>query len=105
MPARQRGFARKRGQAWLAGWYVAGRQVTRGGFSTRTEALDYANEKASVVVERATAIRFGDPIPQAAQRRRHRLAADRRVPRPSRRRFGDDQEAPFAARARTTRLR
>ncbi len=66
MPARQRGFARKRPSGWLAGWYVDGRQVARGGFRTRTEALDYANEKATVAATRSNAIRFGDPIPQAA---------------------------------------
>ena len=26
MPARQRGFARKRDQRWLAGWYEDGKQ-------------------------------------------------------------------------------
>ncbi len=63
MPARQRGFARKRGQSWLAGWYEDGKQRTRGGFETRTAALDYANVKADEAVARATAIRFGDTMP------------------------------------------
>jgi len=63
MPARQRGFARKRGQRWLAGWHENGKQRTRGGFETRTAALDYANGKADEAVARANAIRFGDPLP------------------------------------------
>jgi integrase len=63
MPARQRGFARKRGQRWLAGWHENGKQRTRGGFETRTSALDYANGKADEAVARANAIRFGDPLP------------------------------------------
>jgi len=63
MPARQRGFARKRGQRWLAGWHEDGKQRTRGGFETRTAALDYANGKAGAAVIRANAIRFGDPLP------------------------------------------
>jgi integrase len=66
MPARQRGFARKRGNGWLAGWYEDGRQRTRGGFETRTAALDYANEKAERVVARAAALRFGDEPPVEA---------------------------------------
>jgi integrase len=63
MPARQRGFARKRGQRWLAGWHENGKQRTRGGFETKTAALDYANGKADDAVIRANAIRFGDPLP------------------------------------------
>lgn len=63
MPSRQRGFARKRGARWLAGWYEEGRQRTRGGFETKTAALDYANEKADKAVARAAAFRFGDPLP------------------------------------------
>jgi integrase len=63
MPARQRGFARKRGNAWLAGWYTDGRQVTRGGFATRTDALDYANVKADDAVARKAAAKFGDKQP------------------------------------------
>jgi integrase len=66
MPARQRGFARKRGQWWLAGWYEDGKQRTRGGFETRTAALDYGNGKANEEVARANAIRFGDPVPAQA---------------------------------------
>jgi integrase len=60
MPARQRGFARKRGTAWLAGWYEDSRQHTRGGFETKTAALDYANGKADEAVARRNALRFGD---------------------------------------------
>jgi integrase len=66
MPARQRGFARRRGQRWLAGWHEDGKQHTRGGFETRTAALDYANGKADEAVIRANAIRFGDKLPPAA---------------------------------------
>jgi integrase len=62
MPARQRGFARKRGQNWLAGWYENGAQRTRGGFQTKTSALDYANEKADEAVERKNQIRYGDTV-------------------------------------------
>jgi hypothetical protein len=65
MPSRQRGFARKRGNRWLAGWYVDGRQVTRGGFDTKTTALDYANMKADEAVAHKAAIRFGDSLPQS----------------------------------------
>src|SRR5438046_1764643 len=64
MPSRQRGFARKRGQKWLGGWYEDGRQRTRGGFETKTAALDYANEKAEKAVARAAAFRFGDRLPE-----------------------------------------
>jgi integrase len=60
MPARQRGFARKRGQRWLAGWHENGKQRTRGGFETKTAALDYANGKAVDAVARRNALRFGD---------------------------------------------
>jgi hypothetical protein len=60
MPARQRGFARKRGQRWLAGWHENGKQRTRGGFETKTAALDYANGKADEAVARRNALRFGD---------------------------------------------
>jgi integrase len=63
MPARQRGFTRKRGQRWLAGWHEDGKQRTRGGFETRTAALDYANGKADEAVIRVNAIRFGDRLP------------------------------------------
>jgi integrase len=62
MPARQRGFARKRGNAWLAGWYADGRQVARGGFATKTLALDYANAKADEAVAHKAALKFGDEI-------------------------------------------
>jgi integrase len=62
MPARQRGFARKRGQNWLAGWYEDGRQRTRGGFATKTAALDYANTKADEATARRNAIRFGERL-------------------------------------------
>jgi integrase len=64
MPAKQRGFARKRSTGWLAGWYVDGRQVTRGGFGTRSAALDYAQTKAAETVARREAVRFGDPLPE-----------------------------------------
>jgi integrase len=47
----------------LAGWHENGKQRTRGGFETRTAALDYANWKADETVARANAIRFGDPLP------------------------------------------
>ena len=67
MPARQRGFARKRGTAWLAGWYVDGRQKTRGGFGTKTAALDYAETKAGAAVALRAAQRFGDALPQPAR--------------------------------------
>ncbi len=60
MPARQRGFARKRGDKWLAGWYEEGRQRTRGGFPTKTAALDYATEEAEEATARRNAVRFGD---------------------------------------------
>jgi integrase len=65
MPARQRGFARKRGDRWQAGWYEAGKQRTRSAFATKTEALDYANGKAAKVVELELAQRFGDELPPA----------------------------------------
>jgi integrase len=64
MPSRQRGFARKRGSLWLAVWREEGRERSRGGFETKTAALDYANTKADEAVARETAIRFGDRLPQ-----------------------------------------
>jgi hypothetical protein len=64
MPAKQRGFARRRGSRWLAVWRDNGRERSRGGFETKTAALDYANEKANEATARAVAIRFGDPIRQ-----------------------------------------
>jgi integrase len=66
MPSRQRGFARKRGSLWLAVWREDGRERSRGGFDTKTAALDYANTKADEAVARATALRFGDRLPQPA---------------------------------------
>jgi integrase len=60
MPARQRGFARKRGLNWLAVWRDNGKERSRGGFETKTLALDYANEKASKAFARTAAVRFGD---------------------------------------------
>lgn len=66
MPAEQRGFARRRGDRWLAVWREHGRERSRGGFATRTAARDYANAKALEAAERATAVRFGDPLPQPA---------------------------------------
>jgi integrase len=63
MPARQRGFARKRGSGWLAAWREAGRERSRGGFETRTAALDYAARKAAEAAARDAAIRFGDSLP------------------------------------------
>ena len=66
MPARQRGFARKRGTLWLAVWRENGRERSRGGFATKTEALDYANTKAGESVAAETAIRFGDKVTAAA---------------------------------------
>jgi hypothetical protein len=66
MPARQRGFARKRGNTWLAVWREDGRERSRRQFPTRTDALDYANAKADAAVERETAIRFRDPVPRTA---------------------------------------
>ena len=63
MPARQRGFARKRGGGWLAAWREAGRERSRGGFETRTAALDYATRKAEEAAARDAAIRFGDQLP------------------------------------------
>jgi integrase len=62
MPSRQRGFARKRGDRWLAVWREDGRERSRGGFETRTAALDYANAKAAEAHSRATALRFGDEM-------------------------------------------
>lgn len=64
MPSRQRGFARKRGSLWLAVWREDGRERSRGGFETKTLALDYANTKADESVARQTAMRFGDRLPQ-----------------------------------------
>ena len=64
MPSRQRGFARKRSGRWLAVWRENARERSRGGFETRTAALDYANAKAVEAIERETAIRFGDPLPR-----------------------------------------
>jgi integrase len=66
MPARQRGFARRRGDLWLAVWREDSREKSRGGFPTKTEALDYANEKAEETVAREAATRFGDRLPQPA---------------------------------------
>jgi integrase len=60
MPARQRGFARKRGPNWLAVWRENGNERSRGGFETKTLALDYANGKAEQALARDTAIHFGD---------------------------------------------
>jgi hypothetical protein len=48
---------------WLAVWRENSRERSRGGFATMTEALDYANKKASETVDRETAIRFGDKQP------------------------------------------
>lgn len=62
MPARQRGFARRRRQKWLATWYEDGRQRARGGFETKTAALDYANGKAEEATARRNALRFGDAL-------------------------------------------
>src|SRR4051794_39954588 len=64
MPSRQRGFARERGHLWLAVWREDGRERSRGGFDTKTQALDYGNTKADETVARETAIRFGDRPPQ-----------------------------------------
>lgn len=64
MPSRQRGFARKRGNLWLAVWREEGRERSRGGFETKTASLDYANTKADEAVARAAALRFGDHLPQ-----------------------------------------
>ena len=58
MPAIERGFTHKRGSRWLAGWYENGAQRTRGGFETKTKALEYANAKADEAVARETAIRL-----------------------------------------------
>jgi integrase len=66
MPSRQRGFARKRGDNWLAVWRVDGRERSRGGFERKTAALDYANEKADGAVAYAAARRFGDVLPAPA---------------------------------------
>jgi integrase len=63
MPARQRGFARKRGSGWLAVWREAGRERSRGGFETKTAALDYATTKADEAAARDAALRFGDQLP------------------------------------------
>jgi integrase len=63
MPARQRGFARKRGSTWLATWRENGRERSRGGFETRTAALDYANGKAEQAIALRNAIRYGDRLP------------------------------------------
>jgi integrase len=64
MAARQRGFARRRGSLWLAVWREDSRERSRGGFETKTAALDYANTKAEEAVARATALRFGDCLPR-----------------------------------------
>ncbi len=66
MPAKQRGFARKRGSQWLAVWRENNRERSRGGFDTKTAALDYANTKANEESARARAIRFGDKQPVAS---------------------------------------
>jgi integrase len=63
MPARQRGYARKRGDSWLACWRDSGRERSRGGYPSKTEALDYANEKAADAAAEQAAIRFGDKLP------------------------------------------
>jgi hypothetical protein len=68
MPARQRGFARRRGDLWLAAWREDGRERSRGGFATKTEALDYSNRKADETVAREDAIRFGDRPPSLLRR-------------------------------------
>lgn len=67
MPARQRGFARKRPSGWLGVWREDGRERSRGGFSTKTDALDYANRKAAEAAATDAARRFGDvaPVPIA----------------------------------------
>jgi integrase len=57
MPGRQRGFARRRGKTWAAGWYDAeNREQFKGGFNTRTEALDFARAR----VDETDALRRGD---------------------------------------------
>src|SRR5215213_5072308 len=66
MAARQRGFARKRSTGWLAVWRENGRERSRGGYVTKTEALDYANAKAAAAVALADAVRFRDPMPEQA---------------------------------------
>jgi integrase len=63
MPARQRGFARKRESGWLAAWREAGRERSRGGFPTRTAALDYAARKAGEAAARDATVRHGDQLP------------------------------------------
>lgn len=64
MPARQRGYAARRGKTWAARWRdETGTGRFRGGFKSKTEALDYANARA----EDVKALRNGDP---AALRRR-----------------------------------
>jgi integrase len=62
MPAKQRGFARRRGSLWLAVWREHGKERSRGGFATKGAALDYANEKANEATARAAAVRYGDRI-------------------------------------------
>lgn len=57
MPAKQRGFARKRGKTWAAGWYDEdNRERFKGGFETKSAALDHAGSKADEVA----ALRRGD---------------------------------------------
>jgi integrase len=67
MPARQRGFARRRGGLWLAVWREDGRERSRGGFETKTAALDYANGKAEQAIALLNAIRYGDRLPAATE--------------------------------------
>jgi integrase len=62
MPAKQRGFARKRGSLWLAVWREKKRERSRGGFETKTAALDYANQKANDAVARENAAKYGDKV-------------------------------------------
>jgi integrase len=67
MPAKQRGFARKRPTGWLAVWREDGRERSRGGFETKTAALDYANGKAEQADALRNAIRYGDRLPAATE--------------------------------------
>ncbi len=105
MPARQRGFARRRGPNWLAVWRENGNERSRGGFETKTEALDYANAKAEQSLDLAAAVRFGDPLPQQQPSVGTVHGTRRCVPRPPPRRRGDLADAAFSTQARNGRVR
>lgn len=64
MPAKQSGWARKRGTTWMAAWRdETGRERSKAGFPTKTTAREYADTKAAAATTRRRAVKHGDPLP------------------------------------------